>query len=95
MGYGHQSFNVDIAQSVLYTLSQEQYNRYGVQSVQASVHDIHSATCIDLSATFTSKGPNPGQSITLYVQNVTYGTTPGTWCEALGSQGVLPSGVPW
>lgn len=80
-----------IGQTVTYFLTLEEYNRYGVQSVQASVAVMHTASCIDLSATFTTKGANPGQSVTLNKLNVTYGN----WCEAGGYSGILPTGSPW
>lgn len=84
-----------VAQQVTYFLTQEEYNRYGVQSVPATVGFMHTASSIDLSATFASKGANPGQSITLNKVNVTYGSTYGCWCEPGGYSGVLPTGSPW
>jgi hypothetical protein len=95
MAYGDNSGTPGIAQTVTYFLTLEEYNRYGVQSVQATIYFIHTPTCVDLQATFTTKGQKPGQSVTLNELNATYGQNQGNWCEAGGYQGVIPRGSPW
>lgn len=84
-----------IGGQVLYFLTQEQYNRYGVQSALANIYLVRTPSCCDLVCTFTSKGSNPGQSITLSPLAATYGQSPGNWCEPGGFQGVIPRGSPW
>jgi hypothetical protein len=89
VGYGFPSIA-----PVTYFLTLEEYNRYGVSSVTATVGFWHTASCVDLSATFTTKGANPGQSVTLSKLAVSYGNTYGNWCEPGGYSGVLPTGSP-
>ncbi len=96
MAYGDHDNTPSVAQLVTYVLSQDEYNKYGVQSVQASIFAVHTATCVDLQATFTTKGANPGQSVTLFEQNVTYdssGFSKGVWYVTLGA--TPPKGSPW
>jgi len=95
MAYGDNTGLPQVGETVLYFLTQEEYGRYGVQSVQAAVFFVHTATCIDLNATITTKGQNPGRSVALTEQNVTYGPGPGNWCESGGYQGVIPRGSPY
>lgn len=84
-----------IGSTVTYNLSQEEFNRYGVASAQATVYNVKTPSCLDLICTFTTKGANPGQSVTLSPLNVTYGNTQRTWCEPGGYQGITPRGAPW
>ena len=48
--YGEQD-NSLFSKSVTYVLSQEEYNRYGVQSVTATVVFVHTPMSVDLQAT--------------------------------------------
>ena len=50
MAYGDHAAAPYIGLTVTYALSQEEYNRYGVQSVPATVTFISTATCINLQA---------------------------------------------
>ena len=95
MPYGDSTGTPAIGDTILYFLTQEEYNRYGVQSVQATVLWIHTAVCIDLTISFTTKGANPGQTVAKTELNVSYGQNQGNWCEAGGCQGVIPGGSPF
>jgi hypothetical protein len=50
MAYGDHDGTPYLGQVVTYVLSQEEYNRYGVQSVSATIKRISTATCVDLNA---------------------------------------------
>lgn len=95
MAYGDNTATPQVAQTVTYFLTLEEYNRYGVASVSANIVFIHTAACVDLQATFTTKGANPGQSVTLNKLSIGYGNTYGNWCESGGYSGVIPRGSPW
>ena len=85
-----------VAQPVTYVLSQAEYQLYGVQSVPANISFVHTTTCVDLQAVFTSAGPNPGQRVVLTEKNVTYdsqGFAQRVWYVTLGAP--IPTGSPF
>ena len=58
MAYGDHDGTPYGGQQVTYVLSQEEYIRYGVERVYpATIRFIHTATCVDLTVTFTTAGP--------------------------------------
>lgn len=97
MAYNDHDGTPFLSQQVVYVLSQEEYNRYGVQSATATITFIHTAVSVDLQVTFTTKGQNPGQSVTLTEQNVSFGNSQRNWFAGSADSLALrvPLGSPW
>ena len=95
MAYGDKSITPFVGQAVMYVLSLEEYNRYGVLSASGTITSVHTPLSVDLTATFTTKGANPGQSVTLNKLSVSWGNSQGNWYDGTTFSGIPPAGSPF